>query len=34
MENILTKNEHILFNDEEGLIVANKKIVVAESDGF
>jgi hypothetical protein len=25
MENILTKDEYILFDDEEGLIVTNKK---------
>lgn len=32
MENILTKSEYILFNDEEGLIVTNKKIVMIEAD--
>lgn len=32
MENILTKDEYILFDDEEGLIITNKKIVIAESD--
>lgn len=32
MENILIKDEHILFDDEEGLIITNKKIVIAESD--
>lgn len=32
MENILIKDEHILFDDEEGLIVTNKRIVIAESD--
>lgn len=34
MENILTNSEYILFDDEEGLIITNKKIVVAESDGI
>lgn len=32
MENILINGEHILFDDEEGLIVTNKRIVIAESD--
>lgn len=32
MENILIKDEYILFDDEEGLIITNKKIVIAESD--
>ena len=32
MENILTKGEYILFDDEEGLIVTNKKIVIIEAD--
>lgn len=32
MENILTKDEYILFDDEEGLIVTNKKIVIIEGD--
>lgn len=32
MENILINGEYILFNDEEGLIITNKKIVIAESD--
>ena len=32
MENILTKDEYILFDDEEGLVITNKKIVIAESD--
>lgn len=32
MENILIKSEYILFNDEEGLVITNKKIVIAESD--
>lgn len=32
MENILTKDEYILFNDEEGLIVTNKRIVIIEAD--
>lgn len=34
MENILTKDEYILFNDEEGLIVTNKKIVMIETDNI
>lgn len=34
MENILTKSEYILFNDEEGLIVTNKKIVMIEADSI
>ena len=25
MENILIKDEHILFDDEEGLVITNKK---------
>lgn len=25
MENILTKDEYILFDDEEGLVITNKK---------
>ena len=32
MENILTKDEYILF--EEGLIVTNKKIVIIEADNI
>lgn len=32
MENILIKDEHILFDDEEGLVITNKKIVMIESD--
>ena len=32
MENILTKDEYILFDDEEGLVITNKKIVIAERD--
>lgn len=32
MENILTEDEYILFNDEEGLIVTNKKIIMIETD--
>lgn len=32
MENILTKDEYILFDDEEGLVITNKKIVIAEAD--
>lgn len=34
MENILTKSEYILFNDEEGLIVTNKRIVMIEADSI
>lgn len=34
MENILTKDEYILFDDEEGLIITNKKIVIAEGDSI
>nr|DAM67626.1 MAG TPA: hypothetical protein [Caudoviricetes sp.] len=34
MENILTKYEYILFDDEEGLVITNKKIVIAESDNI
>lgn len=34
MENILIKDEHILFDDEEGLIVTNKKIVMIEADNI
>jgi hypothetical protein len=34
MENILTKDEYILFDDEEGLIVTNKKIVMIEADNI
>lgn len=32
MENILTKDEYILFDNEEGLVITNKKIVIAEED--
>lgn len=32
MENILINGEYILFNDEEGLIITNKKIVMIEAD--
>lgn len=32
MENILIKDEYILFDDEEGLVITNKKIVIAEAD--
>ena len=32
MENILTKDEYILFDDEEGLVITNKKIVIIEAD--
>lgn len=32
MENILINGEYILFNDEEGLIITNKRVVIAESD--
>lgn len=34
MENILTKNEYILFDDEEGLIITNKKIIMIEADNI
>lgn len=34
MENILTKSEYILFDDEEGLIITNKKIVMIEADNI
>ena len=34
MENILTKDEYILFDDEEGLIVTNKRIVMIEADNI
>ena len=34
MENILTKDEYILFDDEEGLIITNKKIVMIEADNI
>lgn len=34
MKDILTKDEYILFNDEEGLIVTNKKIVMIEADNI
>ena len=34
MENILTKDEYILFDDEEGLVITNKKIVIAEEDSI
>ena len=34
MENILTKDEYILFNDEEDLVITNKKIVIAEGDSI
>ena len=34
MENILTNGEYILFDDEEGLIITNKKIVIAEGDSI
>lgn len=32
MENILINGEYILFDDEEGLIVTNKRIVIIETD--
>lgn len=32
MENILINGEYILFDDEEGLIVTNKRIVMIETD--
>lgn len=34
MENILINGEYILFDDEEGLIVTNKKIVIIEADNI
>ena len=34
MENILTKDEYILFDDEKGLIITNKKIVMIEADNI
>lgn len=34
MENILTKDEYILFDDEEGLVITNKKIVMIEADNI
>lgn len=34
MENILTKDEYILFDDKEGLIVTNKKIIMIEADNI
>ena len=34
MENILINGEYILFNDEEGLIITNKKIVMIEADNI
>lgn len=34
MENILINGEYILFDDEEGLIVTNKKIVMIEADNI
>lgn len=34
MENILTKDEYILFDDEEGLVITNKKIVMIEADSI
>ena len=34
MENILTKDEYILFDDKEGLIITNKKIVMIETDNI
>lgn len=34
MENILIKDEHILFDDEEGLIITNKRIVMIEADNI
>ena len=34
MENILIKDEYILFDDEEGLIITNKKIVMIEADNI
>lgn len=34
MENILINGEYILFDDEEGLIITNKKIVMIEADNI
>lgn len=34
MENILINGEYILFDDEEGLIVTNKKIIMIEADSI
>lgn len=34
MENILINGEYILFDDEEGLVITNKKIVIAEGDSI
>lgn len=34
MENILINGEYILFDDEEGLIVTNKKIIMIEADNI
>ena len=34
MENILINGEYILFDDEEGLIVTNRKIVMIEADNI
>lgn len=34
MENILINGEYILFDDEEGLIITNKKIVMIEADSI
>lgn len=34
MENILINGEYILFDDEEGLIVTNKRIVMIEADNI
>ena len=34
MENILIKDKYILFDDEEGLVITNKKIVIAEGDSI
>ena len=34
MENILINGEYILFDDEEGLIITNKRIVMIEADNI
>lgn len=34
MENILINGEYILFDDEEGLVVTNKRIIMIEADNI
>ena len=34
MKNILINGEYILFDDEEGLVITNKRIVIAEGDSI